>query len=63
MTPLIDIDEEEDDASTVIAPSPSETSSEGHESVRHASAAPDKSGLFKKMRKRSKRLSLSVFKV
>lgn len=47
-----------------LVPSPSETSSEGQESVRHSppSSAIGKPGLLGKMKQRSKRLSLSLFK-
>jgi hypothetical protein len=45
--------------------SPSDTSSDGHESVRHSSTSSsqgDKASILGKMRFKSKRLSLSIFK-
>jgi hypothetical protein len=54
--------EHEDEA--VVTTSPSDTSSEGQESLRQSSTSSqtDKPGLFKMMRRKSKRLSLSIFK-
>ncbi|KAF2464699.1 uncharacterized protein BDR25DRAFT_94734 [Lindgomyces ingoldianus] len=57
--------EVEDEVDGIIATSPSDTASEGQESLRQASSTSsqsDKAGLMKKMRKRSKRLSLGLFK-
>ncbi|PSN66702.1 hypothetical protein BS50DRAFT_371854 [Corynespora cassiicola Philippines] len=56
--------EVEDEDSTNIASSPSDTSSEGQESVRQSSTSSqtDKTGILMKMRRKSKRLSLSLFK-
>lgn len=55
--------QEAEDEDAVIATSPSDTSSEGHGSIRHSSTSSDnKPGLLKKMRHKSKRLSLSIFK-
>lgn len=57
---LLEVDDEDNRS----APSPSDTSSDGHESLRQSStsSATDKSGLMKKMRFKSKKLSLSLFK-
>lgn len=59
--PLHEVDDENNAA---LAPSPSDTSSEGQESVRHSppSSAIGKSGLLGKMKQRSKRLSMGIFK-
>jgi hypothetical protein len=59
--PLHEADEEVD---AVVASSPSDTSSEGQGSFRHASTSSqtDKPSFLKKMRHRSKRLSLNMFK-
>jgi len=56
--------EVDDEDNGIIASSPSDTSSEGNESVRQPSTSSpmDKSGLMKKMRFRSKRISLNIFK-
>lgn len=56
--------QEVDEGDAVIATSPSDTSSEGQESLRQSSTSSqtDKPGLIKKMRRKSKRLSLSLFK-
>ncbi|KAF2263702.1 hypothetical protein CC78DRAFT_264770 [Lojkania enalia] len=58
------VPEADDENDGIIATSPSDTSSETHESLQHASTSSqsDRSGLFKKMRFRSKKLSLGVFK-
>ncbi|CAI6340602.1 unnamed protein product [Periconia digitata] len=47
-----------------VASSPSDTSSEGPDSVRHSSTSSqlDSPSILKKMRHKSKRLSLSIFK-
>ena len=48
-----------------VPSSPSDTSSEGPESLRHmstSSSQSDKPSLLKKMRHRSKKLSMSMFK-
>ncbi|KAF2016140.1 hypothetical protein BU24DRAFT_409287 [Aaosphaeria arxii CBS 175.79] len=62
--PLREVEEEND---ATIGSGPSDTSSEpseGQESLRHSSTSSTEksSGLFKKMRRKSKRLSLSLFK-
>jgi hypothetical protein len=56
--------EAEDEDNGMTASSPSDTSSEGNESVRHSSTSSpmDKSGLMKKMRFKSRKLSLNIFK-
>lgn len=58
---LLEVDDEDN---RMVASSPSDTSSDGHESLRQSStsSATDKSGLMKKMRFKSKKLSLSLFK-
>jgi len=58
---LREIDEED---SSNVASSPSDTSSEGPDSVRHLSTSSqtDNASILKKMRRKSKRLSLSLFK-
>lgn len=55
---------EEPDEINMPTISPSDTSSEGHDSVRQSSTSSqtDKSGFMKRMRRKSKRLSLSIFK-
>ncbi|KAF2644995.1 hypothetical protein P280DRAFT_391541 [Massarina eburnea CBS 473.64] len=55
---------EVDDEDVANLPSPSDTSSDGHDSVRHSStsSAVGKPSMLKKMRHKSKRLSLSLFK-
>jgi hypothetical protein len=59
--PVREVDDE--DGGNVVS-SPSDTSSEGQESVRHLppSSAIDKPSLLGKMKRKSKRLSLSFFK-
>ncbi|KAF2655873.1 hypothetical protein K491DRAFT_704369 [Lophiostoma macrostomum CBS 122681] len=59
--PLREADEEGD---PIVTSSPSDTSSDGQGSLRHASTSSqvDKPSFLKKMRHRSKRLSLSMFK-
>jgi hypothetical protein len=59
--PVREVDEEDGGNVTF---SPSDTSSEGHESVRHSppSSAIGKPGLLGKMKRKSKRLSMSLFK-
>ncbi|KAF1959929.1 hypothetical protein CC80DRAFT_313254 [Byssothecium circinans] len=59
---LREVDDE--DGGNIITSSPSDTSSEGHESVRHSSTSsqPGKPSVLNKMRRKSKRLSLSLFK-
>lgn len=53
--------DDEDNGATAL--SPSDTSSDGHDSLRQSSTSTiDKSGLMQKMRFRSKKLSLSLFK-
>ena len=58
------VPEVDDEDNVMMASSPSDTSSEGHGSVRNAptSSSVDKLGLMKRMRTKSKRLSLSIFK-
>ena len=59
--PLREVDEEAD---VGLTSSPSDTSSEGQESVRHPSTSSqgDSVSLLKRMRYKSKRLSMSLFK-
>lgn len=59
--PLHEVDDEDNGNLTT---SPSDTSSEGHESLRQPSTSSqnDKKGIMMKMRRKSKRLSLSLFK-
>jgi hypothetical protein len=59
--PVREVDEEE---GTNLQSSPSDTSSEGQESVRHSppSSAIGKPGFLGKMKRKSKRLSVSLFK-
>jgi hypothetical protein len=56
--------EVEDEGEAAIAATPSESSSEGQESLRDSSTSSqmDRLGFLKRMRYKSKRLSLSVFK-
>lgn len=57
---LREIDEEDGN----VATSPSDTSSDAPDSVRHSSTSsqPESASILKKMRRKSKRLSLSIFK-
>lgn len=59
--PLTEVDDEDN---VNLTSSPSDTSSDGQGSLRHSSTSSEteKPGMFKKMRQRSKRLSLSLFK-
>ena len=59
--PLREVDEESDVA---LTSSPSDTSSEGPESLRHPSTSSqgDSVSILKRMRYKSKRLSMSIFK-
>jgi len=58
--PLREVDDED---GVNLTSSPSDTSSEGQESVRHAStSSQEKISMIKRMRHRSKRLSLNIFK-
>lgn len=59
--PLRGVNEEDGMA---LSTSPSDTSSEGPESVRHPSTSsqPDSMSIINKMRRKSKRLSMSIFK-
>ncbi|KAF2687253.1 hypothetical protein K458DRAFT_295828 [Lentithecium fluviatile CBS 122367] len=59
--PVREVDDEE---GSNLAISPSDTSSEGQESVRHSppSSAVDKPSILGKMKRKSKRLSMSIFK-
>ncbi|KAJ4305014.1 hypothetical protein N0V90_000543 [Kalmusia sp. IMI 367209] len=59
--PLHEVDDED---AVNLTSSPSDTSSEGQESLRHASTSSqgDKKTILQKMRHKSKRLSLSIFK-
>ncbi|KAF2244290.1 hypothetical protein BU26DRAFT_97492 [Trematosphaeria pertusa] len=56
--------EADDEDAANLATSPSDTSSVGQDSLRQSSTSSqtDKPGMFKKMRRKSKRLSLSIFK-
>lgn len=59
--PLAGVNE---DDGVALSSSPSDTSSEGPESVRHSSTSTqgDSISMFKRMRHKSKRLSMSIFK-
>ncbi|KAK7191337.1 hypothetical protein DPSP01_003045 [Paraphaeosphaeria sporulosa] len=59
--PLADVNE---DDGVALSSSPSDTSSEGPESVRHSSTSTqgDSVSIIKRMRHKSKRLSMSLFK-
>lgn len=61
--PLHEVEDEDED-DIMIAATPSETSSEGRESVRQSSTSSqtDKGGLFTRMRRKSRKLSVNLFK-